>query len=254
MAGKKMAITFERIRKIVDGDTLRVDLTGCRSVFGLDIPCRLAGVDAPSIRDRNPGRAVMAVGIRDMLTRYLTSHPITSFTILGRDKYFRWDVDVETADGPIKTWLMANGWGVEYDVEGSVIPAASTPPLNETFSTYTTQLNPTRIHRCIDGDTFIADLTETDPLVRDRVPIRIANIDAPELDDPNPVQAAKAQQAKTRLEELLGTASQITFYLPWRDKYFRLRSAVYANGQSVARVLVNEGLAVNTSKLPDSYL
>jgi len=101
-----------------------------------------------------------------------------------------------------------------------------------------------RIVSVADGDCFVCDVDEWPPVIGRRVPIRIAGIDAPELDDTRPAARALAYRAKRFLETKLKQASLVELRNIRRGKYFRLNAEVYVDGHSLARLLLEHGLAL----------
>lgn len=82
-----------------------------------------------------------------------------------------------------------------------------------------------------DGDSFIVG-TER---------IRIADIDAPEMNGKCAYETALAKRARNRLLELLQRPFQV--HRTGTDRYDRTLAIVTVNGQSVGDMLVSEGLA-----------
>ena len=92
-----------------------------------------------------------------------------------------------------------------------------------------------------DGDTFRARIPVWDN-VEVVTAVRIRGIDTPEIKGKCPAEKAAALAAKARLTELLNGPVQLLHVDP--DKYAgRVDADVTVNGQSVAAVLIAEGLA-----------
>lgn len=83
----------------------------------------------------------------------------------------------------------------------------------------------------VDGDTFWSAGEK----------IRIADIDAPEIEGKCPWERDQAQRAKRRLLALLNRGFQIN--RTGTDRYGRTLAIVTVNGHSVGDTLVSEGLA-----------
>ncbi|WP_082132743.1 thermonuclease family protein [Pelagerythrobacter marensis] len=83
-----------------------------------------------------------------------------------------------------------------------------------------------------DGDTFIVE--------RER--IRIADIDAPELNGKCSLETARARKARDRLLTLLN-AAPYKIYRQGKDRYGRTLAIVTNDGGSIGDQLVAEGLA-----------
>lgn len=85
--------------------------------------------------------------------------------------------------------------------------------------------------RVVDGDTF--SITGGKNVIR----VRIADIDAPELDQ------AFGEAARTALAAMLDSVDTIRIRVIDVDRYSRIVGHVEANGRDVGRVLVARGLA-----------
>lgn len=94
-----------------------------------------------------------------------------------------------------------------------------------------------------DGDTFFIDLPEAPPPFAERLPVRIALIDAPEITSKNFCEKRKAQKAKSELESLLYNAKRVDIVNVKRDLYFRIGGTVLADGLSVGEKLLKDKLA-----------
>jgi endonuclease YncB( thermonuclease family) len=237
-----MAITYMSTERVIDGDTLSLTFSGVHPIFGDEVPCRVRGVNCYGLYDRNPQRSLIAVGVKAAVTAWWNGAGVRGVNVYGRDRYFRWDVDLNKDSIDLATWLIGNAMGEAYDVQGSSIEDPTDPPLNDSFTPIGAGLALAVIHRVVDGDTFIGDTNETEPLTRDRLPIRLDYCDAYSLTDPDPVKRAEAEDARDRLEELLAGASTIEIKNFRRDKYFRLRCQVKVDGASVSWTLYQEGL------------
>jgi endonuclease YncB( thermonuclease family) len=91
--------------RVCDGDTVVVDIPEYPDVVGKDIRVRLAGVDAPELRDPDPKLRQAAWAARDAMPRPAEGSVVT----LGnfrRDKFFAW---TRTSRSPAATWPRA--WG-----------------------------------------------------------------------------------------------------------------------------------------------
>ena len=83
----------------------------------------------------------------------------------------------------------------------------------------------------VDGDTFWTDGEK----------VRIADIDAPEIEGKCAFERDLALEARNRLAELLGEAFSLR--RQGKDRYGRTLVIVTVNGASAGQVLVAEGLA-----------
>src|SRR3990167_1058007 len=99
-------------------------------------------------------------------------------------------------------------------------------------------------HHCYDGDTCTVSLPGIHPLFGERIDVRIAGIDTPEIRGRCPQEKAKALSARELVNEALARAGQIDLEDLGRDKYFRIGARVMADGQDVGVELLQLGLAV----------
>jgi endonuclease YncB( thermonuclease family) len=108
-------------------------------------------------------------------------------------------------------------------------------------------LEPSQIivfHGCHDGDTCTFTLPGVPPPFGNQIPIRLAGVDTPEVHGKCQREKALARQAQAVVTQLLSEAKQIELVDMRRDKYFRVLAGIRADGQDVARVLLQQGLAV----------
>ena len=101
--------------RVIDGDSLVVNVPSFPPIVGQEIAVRIAGCDTPELRDRRPE-------VRDMAQRAkaLTAElaPVGSRIWLHdirRDKYFRLLARVRTDSGDIGEALLRQGLAVPYN-------------------------------------------------------------------------------------------------------------------------------------------
>ncbi|KHK02745.1 thermonuclease family protein [Desulfovibrio sp. TomC] len=80
--------------RVCDGDTVVVDIPEYPDIIGKSIRVRLAGVDAPELRHRDPAVRQSAQAARQALAALLPAGTTVTLTQLKRDKYFRLDAVV----------------------------------------------------------------------------------------------------------------------------------------------------------------
>lgn len=110
----------------------------------------------------------------------------------------------------------------------------------ETFGTITD----IEVVRVYDGDTFFADIAGYPPLIGDDIGIRVRGVDCPEIRGSCDRERQLAREARDFVEELLGSADQISLVDLERGKYFRIVATVLVDGQDLSALLISEGLAV----------
>ena len=75
--------------RVCDGDTVVVDIPEYPPIIGKSIRVRLAGVNAPELRDPDPEVRRAAEQARQAMAALLPPGTAVTLTRLGRDKYFR---------------------------------------------------------------------------------------------------------------------------------------------------------------------
>ena len=104
-------------------------------------------------------------------------------------------------------------------------------------------LTPDQIAEVYDGDTFKINLPQQVPIFGDKLSIRLAGVDTPEMKGTSDEVKALAYKAKNRTQELLSDAKTIELKNPQRDKYFRVLAEVWIDGESLGEKLKSESLA-----------
>jgi endonuclease YncB( thermonuclease family) len=99
-------------------------------------------------------------------------------------------------------------------------------------------------HGCHDGDTCTFTLPAVPPPFGNRIPIRLAGVDTPEIHGKCEREKFLARQAQSLTSRLLSEAKQIEFVDMRRDKYFRVLAGILADGRDVATALVEQRLAI----------
>lgn len=94
-----------------------------------------------------------------------------------------------------------------------------------------------------DGDTLRVKIPNVHPVLRE-ASVRIAGIDAAEMDGTAPCERERARGAKAFVATLLSEARRIDLTIKGRDKYFRLLADVIADGVNLGPLLVKQRLAV----------
>ena len=100
-----------------------------------------------------------------------------------------------------------------------------------------------QIAEVYDGDTFKINLPQQVPIFGDKLSIRLAGVDTPEMKGTSDEVKALAKQARELTEKALQNADQIELRNPQRGKYFRIVSEVWIDGESLADLLKEKDLA-----------
>ena len=97
--------------------------------------------------------------------------------------------------------------------------------------------------RCHDGDTCFFTIPNTHPLLGEKIGVRLARIDAPEVRTKCEGEKKKGIEARDALVERLRQAKVIDLREVERGKYFRLVAEVIADGENLSDLLLARGLA-----------
>lgn len=99
-----------------------------------------------------------------------------------------------------------------------------------------------------DGDSITFDIPQAPAIVGKDMLIRLRGIDTPELKKSRcRTERKMALQAKNRVHSLLSNAKVINLHRSGRGKYFRILADVEFDGEDLATLLLEEGLAVHYS-------
>ena len=100
-----------------------------------------------------------------------------------------------------------------------------------------------RVTNVYDGDTFRVDIDQWPDLIGKNAPIRINNIDTPEIRAKCASEKQLALKAKAFTKSKLKSATQIKLKHLNRGKYFRITADVFIDGENLADSLLAAGLA-----------
>lgn len=95
-----------------------------------------------------------------------------------------------------------------------------------------------------DSDTFRVNIKLFPDILGERVPIRVAGVDTPEMKGKCQKEILLARKAKQITVAALRGAHKIELKNIQRGKYFRIVADVYIDGQNLAETLIGSGLAV----------
>lgn len=104
--------------RVVDGDTLVVNLPCQISIVCTAMPVRLRGLDTPELRGQCPKERQAALRAQEILKLLVLGAKTVRLESLGRDKFFRIDATV-VADGiDVGAILVKKGVARPYTGEG----------------------------------------------------------------------------------------------------------------------------------------
>ncbi len=98
--------------------------------------------------------------------------------------------------------------------------------------------------RNYDGDTITFNLPGLHPIIGEKISIRVNGIDTPEIRGNCEREKYDAKQAKEMVADILKDAEKITLRNMERGKYFRIVADVYVDGENIANMLIEAGMAV----------
>lgn len=99
------------------------------------------------------------------------------------------------------------------------------------------------VYRVYDGDTFFAVISSWPPVIGDRIGIRVAGVDTPELRDKRSSIKKLAYKARILADSALTNAQNVELRAIRRGKYFRIVADVYCDRHSLADLLISTGVA-----------
>ena len=98
--------------------------------------------------------------------------------------------------------------------------------------------------RNYDGDTITFNLPGLHPIIGEKIKIRFNGIDMPEIRGKCEKEKYDAKQAKEMVTDILKDAEQIELKNMERGKYFRIAADVIVDGENLADMLIEAGMAI----------
>lgn len=95
-----------------------------------------------------------------------------------------------------------------------------------------------------DGDTIRFDLPGYPPIAGDDIRVRVNGIDTPEINGKCEKEKYDAQQARDMVSDILKEAERINLKNMKRGKYFSIAADVIVDGESLAEILIEAGMAI----------
>ncbi|MFK7823593.1 MAG: thermonuclease family protein [Oligoflexales bacterium] len=97
--------------------------------------------------------------------------------------------------------------------------------------------------RNYDADTITVNIPAIHPLLGNKISIRVAGVDSPELRSKKACEKQLAYEARDYVRDILTKANSIDLKNLERGKYFRIVAEVYIDGVSLANMLLDQGYA-----------
>lgn len=112
--------------RVVDGDTIRVDIDLGADVTLRNQPIRILGIDAPELRGPERSRGAES---KAALEQFLGAKPL-AVELHGKDKYGRWLADVFAGDENAALWMLRQRFAEPYQIgrrapESPAVPSSS---------------------------------------------------------------------------------------------------------------------------------
>jgi micrococcal nuclease len=98
--------------------------------------------------------------------------------------------------------------------------------------------------RNYDGDTITFNLPKLHPIIGEKISIRVNGLDTPEIKGKCEKEKYDAKQAKEMVADIMKDAERITLKNMERGKYFRIAADVLVDGENLADMLIEAGVAV----------
>ena len=95
-----------------------------------------------------------------------------------------------------------------------------------------------------DGDTIRFNLPDYPPIAGKDIRVRLNGIDTPEIKGKCQKEKYEAEQARDMVSDLLKDAEKITLKNMKRGKYFRIAADIIFDGENLADVLIEAGMAI----------
>ena len=95
-----------------------------------------------------------------------------------------------------------------------------------------------------DGDTIRFDLPGYPPIVGNDIRVRVNGIDTAEIKGKCEKEKYDAKQAKEFVADILNKAEIIVLRNMKRGKYFRIAADIIVDGESLADMLIEAGMAI----------
>ena len=112
-----------------------------------------------------------------------------------------------------------------------------------TTPTYAADFLNVTYHHCGDGDTCTVTIPTVHPLFGEKIRVRVADIDTPEIRGKCTSEKAQAIEARDRARSLMKNALRIDLRNVERGNFFRIVADVMVDGVSLGEQLITAGLA-----------
>ncbi len=112
------------------------------------------------------------------------------------------------------------------------------------FPAFATDFTNVTYHRCYDGEACTFTIPSVHPLFGEKISVRIAGLDTPEIKGKCQKEMTLAMQARDLVRGILEKAQHIDLLEAERGKYFRIVARVVADGKGYRTNADHRGIAV----------
>lgn len=138
----------------------------------------------------------------------------------------------------IRILILAGAWIAIYAGADEVME------LSASCAHTASSFNCVKYVRNYDGDTFTVNISSVHPLIGQQITVRVDGVDSPEMESKDACERQAAIRAQHETEKFLSAGRRIDLKQTKRDKYFRVLADVNVDGESLAKHLLEERLAV----------
>lgn len=107
----KLALTALILIKVIDGDTIKVDVPNVHPLFGHNLPIRLADIDTPEMFGCN---ADIGIKAREYLTNIMVGAKSIKIQNCVRGKYFRIVCDIMVDNKNVSSMMLESKLAKPY--------------------------------------------------------------------------------------------------------------------------------------------
>lgn len=133
--------------------------------------------------------------------------------------------------------------GAVVPLQNHLVHPADQNPMGSACEHTTDQLRCVQFLYNHDGDTFTVRVPDVHPLLGEKISVRVAGIDAPELYSSDLCERNVAIVSQRYVNSILSRARRIDLVALQRDKYFRILADVRVDEENLSQMLLNQGLA-----------
>ncbi|MBI5346655.1 MAG: thermonuclease family protein [Chlamydiae bacterium] len=108
-------VTVSELVSVYDGDTFKVNIKSYPQIIGEGVLVRIARIDTPELKDKNPKIKEMAKLAKEYCKNQLESAKEIKLVNIKRDKYFRILAEVYVDNKNLADIMLKSGLAKPYD-------------------------------------------------------------------------------------------------------------------------------------------